>query len=213
MSIAKEGYPFIFVPLASGGVLALASRLASPAEFNTLGLILYCAALTLELAGLFCAYFFRDPDIPVTQGEGLILSPCNGKVMEVAVEETETIIRIFLSIFDVHIQRSPATGIIASVKHIDGKFHAAWNPKAQSQNEQNRIIIEGGATYQVRQIAGFLARRCVCWVKPGDLIRAGDKIGMIKFSSQVDLHLPRTITIQTKPGDKVRAGISIVGRR
>jgi phosphatidylserine decarboxylase len=159
-------------------------------------------------------YFFRDPKIEITEGEGVILSPCNGTVMEVTEEEDEKVVKVFLSIFSVHLQRSPVDGTVTGVTHKDGKFFAAWNPRAHTENEQNIITIQGGAAsggvYVVRQIAGFLARRCVSWVKHGDILKAGDKIGMIKFSSQVDLHLPKSAEIAVKPGDKTRAGITIM---
>jgi phosphatidylserine decarboxylase len=161
---------------------------------------------------LFCLFFFRDPKIKITTGENLILSPCNGTVLEIGEKDGERILRVFLSIFNVHLQRSPVAGTVKSVEHRDGKFLAAWNPQAQALNEQNIIVIEDAAgPFVVRQIAGFLARRCVAWVKAGDILKAGDKIGLIKFSSQVDLHVPKKAEITVRPGDKVRAGITPVG--
>jgi phosphatidylserine decarboxylase len=134
--------------------------------------------------------------------------------MELDEGEDGKIIRVFLSIFSVHLQRAPTAGTVISVTHQDGKFLMAWDPRAQSLNEQNIITIQGeDGVYTVRQIAGFLARRCVSWVKSGDILKAGDKIGMIKFSSQVDLHLPVRAAINVKPGDKVRAGITVVGTK
>ena len=208
MSILKEGYPFIIPSFAAGLVLLIISRFAGLPPVN-----IACIALgsLLIVFSLFCMFFFRDPKIAVTQGEGIILSPCNGTVMEITEEGGEKIIRVFLSIFSVHLQRSPVSGTVADVAHKDGKFYAAWNPRAQSENEQNIFTIQSeGGRYVVRQIAGFLARRCVSWVKPGDVLNAGDKIGMIKFSSQVDLHLPMQAEIKIKPGDKTKAGITIM---
>jgi phosphatidylserine decarboxylase len=133
--------------------------------------------------------------------------------MEVTEEGDEKIVRVFLSIFSVHLQRSPVDGTVTDVTHKDGKFFAAWNPRAHIENEQNIITIQGAnGVYVVRQIAGFLARRCVSWVKQGDVIKAGDKIGMIKFSSQVDLHLPKSAEVVVKPGDKTRAGITVAAK-
>ena len=208
MSILKEGYPFIIPSFAAGLVLLVISRFAGLPPVNAA-----CIALgsLLIVFSLFCMFFFRDPKIAATQGEGIILSPCNGTVMEVTEEGGEKIIRVFLSIFSVHLQRSPVSGTVADVTHKDGKFYAAWNPRAQAENEQNIFTIQSeGGRYVVRQIAGFLARRCVSWVKSGDVLNAGDKIGMIKFSSQVDLHLPMQAEIKIKPGDKTRAGITIM---
>ena len=216
MSILKEGYPFIFSPLAAGALLMYISRtdrfLANmPISASYTMLVL---SLLLIIFAFFCMFFFRDPKIEVTQGENIILSPCNGTVMEVENGAGEKIIRVFLSVFSVHLQRSPVGGTVTGVVHQPGKFLMAWDPRAHSQNEQNIITIQGeDAVYTVRQVAGFLARRCVSWVKPGNMLKAGDKIGMIKFSSQVDLHLPAQAVINIKPGDKVRAGITVMGTK
>jgi phosphatidylserine decarboxylase len=217
LSILKEGFPFIFIPLIAGAAL-----IGIPVAFSsgTAVSVLFWACVVLGALALvfacFCAFFFRDPRIKINpQGagsSGVILSPCNGTVMEIAETENEKILRVFLSIFSVHLQRSPFAGTVKSVEHKDGLFLAAWDPKAHSQNEQNIITIETGkGIFTVRQIAGFLARRCVSWVKPGDVLKAGDKIGLIKFSSQVDLHLPKNADITVKPEDKVRAGITAIG--
>jgi phosphatidylserine decarboxylase len=211
MSILKEGCPFIIPSFLSGAALLVVSKLT---EFSLVTIGCFSLGCVLVIFALFCMYFFRDPKIKVTQGEGLILSPCNGTVMEVTEDGEHKIIRVFLSIFSVHLQRSPVSGTVVDVTHKDGKFYAAWNPLAQSENEQNIITIKSeDAVYVVRQIAGLVARRCVSWVKKSDVLKAGDKIGMIKFSSQVDLHLPKTAVIDVKPGDKTKAGITVMGRK
>jgi len=211
MSILKEGSPFIFPSFLTGAALLVVSKVTA---FPPVTIGCFSLGCVLIVFALFCVYFFRDPKIKVTQGEGLILSPCNGTVMEVTEEGEHKIIRVFLSIFSVHLQRSPVSGTVVDVTHKDGKFYAAWNPRAQSENEQNIIAIKSeDAVYLVRQIAGLVARRCVSWVKKSDVLKAGDKIGMIKFSSQVDLHLPKTAVIDVKPGDKTRAGITVMGRK
>lgn len=198
MSIVRDGYPFILIPLVLGLLLISSS---------TLTLIL---GILLILFALFCAYFFRDPKIEVTKGEGLILSPCNGTVLEVSENDTEKVIRVFLSVFDVHLQRSPIDGKVTKVEYKPGKFLKAMEPEAHILNEQNHIVIENeNGTYVVKQIAGILARRCVSWVKPGDEIKAGDKIGVIKFSSQVDLHMPKNVDIKVKKDDKVVSGVTV----
>jgi phosphatidylserine decarboxylase len=210
MTIVKEGFPFIFTPLVAGLAFIIVPRLA---KFGVLAVYICLGfGILLVIFSLFCLFFFRDPKIKVTQGEGIILSPCNGTVMEIIEGDDEKILRVFLSIFNVHLQRAPLSGTVRSVEHKDGRFFAAWNPRAQSENEQNIITVDGErGVFTVRQIAGFLARRCVSWVKAGDVVKAGDKIGLIKFSSQVDLHLPKKAVISVKPEDKVRAGITIVG--
>ena len=211
MAILKEGYPFIIPAFLAGAVLVIVSRLTQIFPVSVACIALGCV---LVIFSLFCMFFFRDPRIKITQGEGLILSPCNGTVMEIVEEGDEKVIRVFLSIFSVHLQRSPVNGTVADVTYKKGKFYAAWNPRAQSENEQNIFTIQSeDGKYVVRQIAGFLARRCVSWVKAGDALKAGDKIGMIKFSSQVDLHLPKQANVKVKPGDKTRAGITVMASK
>lgn len=202
MSIVKEGYPFIFIPLIAGLALILFG----------FGLISFIFGIVLVLAALFCVYFFRDPKIEITQGENLVLSPCNGTVLEVSENESEKIIRVFLSVLDVHLQRAPIYGKVESVKHQAGKFLKAMDPQAHIVNEQNIIVIRNDrGVFIVKQIAGILARRCVAWVKAGDEIKIGDKIGVIKFSSQVDLHFPKNVEVKVKTGDKVVSGVSVFG--
>jgi phosphatidylserine decarboxylase len=190
MAVLKEGFPFILPPFIAGLALFVGARFhggALSGAFLVLGAV-------LVLFAVFCVFFFRDPRIEITGGENLVLSPCNGTVLEIEEKESENVIRIFLSIFNVHLQRAPVEGTVTGVEHRDGAFFMAWDSRAQSQNEQNIITIANkDGVFTVRQIAGFLARRCVSWTAAGDTVRAGDKIGMIKFSSQVDLHLPKKI--------------------
>jgi phosphatidylserine decarboxylase len=200
MQIVKEGYPFILIPLLLGLLLLL---------FGFSGVSSLVGILSI-LSSLFCLYFFRDPKIEITQGENLILSPCNGTILEVSEDETQKVIRVFLSVLDVHLQRSPISGKVLSVEHKPGKFLKAMDPDAHILNEQNIITIENeNGKYIVKQIAGILARRCVSWVKSGDILRPGDKIGVIKFSSQVDLHMPKNTEVKVKKGDKVVSGVTI----
>jgi phosphatidylserine decarboxylase precursor-related protein len=200
MSIVKEGFPFIAVPLVLGLILVFAG----------FGRIFFITGILCILISLFCVYFFRDPSIEITQGEGLILSPCNGTVLEVSENEKEQVIRVFLSVLDVHLQRSPVAGKVTNVEYKPGKFLKAMEPEAHIVNEQNLITIENeNGTYLVKQVAGILARRCVAWVKPGDVLKTGDKIGVIKFSSQVDLHMPKNAAIKVKKDDKVVSGVTV----
>jgi len=208
MSVLNEGYPFILSSSVAGLILINVSDFVQVKSVNN---VLSVLGIFLIVFSCFCVFFFRDPKIKITQGSGIILSPCNGTVMEVTEEGDEKIIRVFLSIFSVHLQRSPVSGTVVSVTHKNGKFLAAWNPRAQIENEQNIFIIQGEyGAFTVRQIAGAVARRCVSWVKAGDVVKAGDKIGMIKFSSQVDLHVPKSTEIKIKPGDKTQAGITVI---
>ena len=197
MAIVKEGYPFIFIALVIAVLLILLG-------FVKIGVIAIVVAT-------FFTYFFRDPNIVITQGEGLILSPCNGTVLEIKENDNgQSVIRVFLSVFDVHLQRTPVSGTVKNVEHKPGKFLKAHDPQAHIVNEQNIITIENeNGTYIVKQIAGILARRCVSWVKPGDVLKVGDKIGVIKFSSQVDLHMPAGYKINVKQGDTVVSGVTV----
>jgi phosphatidylserine decarboxylase len=200
MKIVKEGYVFIISPFVLSLILF----------FSNLGFIANILGFLFLLAALFCLYFFRDPNIEVTKGDSLILAPCNGTVLEVSENETEKLVRVFLSVLDVHLQRSPVGGEVINVEHKPGKFLKAMAPQAHIVNEQNIITIENeNGTYIVKQIAGILARRCVSWVKPGDILKSGDKIGVIKFSSQVDIHMPKNSDIRVKFGDKVISGVTV----
>jgi phosphatidylserine decarboxylase len=214
MRILKEGFPFIFPPCIAGMVLVIIPRIGI-GQFSAVAFYLLQGAGALLLVfACFCVYFFRDPKISITNDPDAVLSPCNGTVMEIEETDTDRIIRVFLSIFSVHLQRAPVDGTVTALSHTDGKFLAAWNPQAHILNEQNNFTIQSpDGVYMVRQVAGFLARRCVSWVKAGDVLKAGDKIGMIKFSSQVDLHVPKSIKIVVHKGDKVRAGITVAGKR
>jgi phosphatidylserine decarboxylase len=200
MQIVKEGYPFSSIPLILGIVLIVSG----------FGKFAFLAGVLCILGSLFCLYFFRDPKIEITQGENIILSPCNGTVLEVSENETEKVVRVFLSVLDVHLQRSPIAGKVLSVEYKPGKFLKAMETEAHIVNEQNVITIENeNGKYVVKQIAGILARRCVSWVKPGDILKVGDKIGVIKFSSQVDLHMPKNVEVKVKKGNKVVSGVTI----
>jgi phosphatidylserine decarboxylase len=201
MTIVKDGYPFILVPLIVAIVLILLMS----------GNVAVFISLICFLLSAFCMFFFRDPNIKITEGNGLILSPCNGTVLEVKENDNgQSVIRVFLSVFDVHLQRSPISGTVKSVEYRPGKFLKAHEPEAHIVNEQNLITIENeNGTYIVKQVAGILARRCVSWVKQGDVLKIGDKIGLIKFSSQVDLHMPTGYDIKVKVGDKVVSGITV----
>jgi phosphatidylserine decarboxylase len=196
MKIVKEGYPFILGFLIVGIVVNV--------FFAPLAIIFYLLAIG-------CLLFFRDPNLTINADEKFILSPCNGTVMNVIENENgQTEVRVFMSVANVHLQRSPISGTVKSVEHKPGKFLKAHLPEAYIENEQNVITIENeNGTYIVKQIAGILARRCVAWVKPGDVIKQGDKIGVIKFSSQVDLIMPAGYDVRVKVGDKVTSGLSI----
>jgi phosphatidylserine decarboxylase len=201
MKILKDGYCFIITPIFIIFILFFVC------DYNLFVVISFLCFIV----SLFFVYFFRDPKIKIISGHDLIVSPCNGTVIEISYTSTEKIIRVFLSIFDVHLQRSPVSGKIIKIDHKYGKFLNAMREDAHIFNEQNIVVIEDNNCnkYILKQIAGFFARRCVLWVKKGDVLNSGDKIGMIKFGSQVDLHMPYNVDIKVKKGDKVISGITI----
>lgn len=207
MGIAREGYRFI-LPSALLALLALIAGW----KWVALGLSL----LTLAFAG-----FFRDPDRIPPEGEGLILSPADGKVVSIKKIESsgiseggETRISVFLSPLDVHVNRSPVQGLVEEVKYQKGRFFAAFREEASDDNERNelRIVDPQGQRLRVVQIAGVLARRIVCYVKPGDRLERGQKLGMIMFGSRVDLFVPKGSRVDVVQGQKVKGGLSVIGR-
>lgn len=172
-------------------------------------------ALPLFLAGAFCAWFFRDPERPVPAGP-VAVSPADGRVMCVVPEGgRRTRISIFLNVFDVHVNRSPVAGVISDITYKRGKFLAASGEIASAENEQNVITVQtgDGATVVFKQIAGLIARRIVCTKRPGDSVRAGERIGLIKFGSRVDVIFGPEWRVEVAPGSRVSAGSSILARR
>jgi phosphatidylserine decarboxylase len=198
--MAKEGYPFLFPLLLVAG-LFLYSGMS------------WFGALFLAL-GLFIAYFFRDPERLVPTDAAAIVSPADGKIVGIAAEPDKTTrVSIFLSVFNVHINRSPVGGEIESIRYLPGKFKVAFDATASAENEQNVLVIRSGSDkIKFSQIAGILARRIVCWKKPGDSVAKGERIGLIKFGSRVDIFLPENVALSIKLGDKVQGGASVIGR-
>ncbi len=176
------------------------------------------ALLPLVLGVGFCLYFFRDPERQPPPGEHLVVSPADGRVLEVVAAREEqflgapaTRVSIFMSPLDVHVNRSPVSSTVAVVRHTDGKFRAAFSDKASLDNERNAVVLdETGRRYLVVQIAGALARRILCWRQPGDRLVRGERFGMIMFGSRVDLFLPPDVTPRVVKGDRVVAGVTVV---
>lgn len=169
---------------------------------------------------IFVLYFFRNPYRRVLKGENLIVSPADGRVMSVTeIEEPDFLnskaikISIFLSIFNVHINRSPIKGIVKYSKYRPGKFLPAFKSHASEINERNTIGIEGenGKKVLVHQITGLIARRIVCWVKEGDRLDIAERYGLIKFGSCTEVVVPLNTEVRVKPGDKVKGAITIIG--
>jgi phosphatidylserine decarboxylase len=203
--IAPDGYPFIIV-------------------FALISILLYIfgkpwtAVLPLTIT-LFMALFFRDPERTTPVDKGIFVSPADGKVILIKdVYEKDYLksdskeISIFMSIFDVHVNRAPCDGTVNLVEHFPGQFLAAYKDAASIKNENTIMVLEGNdGNVLVRQVAGLLARRIVCKAKVGDVLRRGERYGMIKFGSRLDIYLPKDIEIKVKLGDKVKAGETVIG--
>jgi phosphatidylserine decarboxylase len=196
--VASEGWVFV-LPLAGATVL---SALVGWWGVTGVGLVLTVGV----------ALFFRDPERIIPQTPETIVSPADGRVMDIVSENTQTRrISIFLSLWDVHINRAPYGGVVRSVVHTPGKFLAAYRPEASLVNEANTVtIVDHGREFIVKQIAGVLARRIVCRVRPGDTLEKGQRYGLIRFGSRTDLLLPATAEIAVQVGDVVRGGETVL---
>ena len=169
------------------------------------------------LLAAFVLYFFRDPERIVPAGEGVVVSPADGKIVEARAVELggrpQWKVSIFLSLLDVHVNRAPVAGTIQELHYQPGRFLVASRPEASVQNEQNTVTIRGERiTVTFRQIAGLLARRIVFRKRIGDHVERGERVGLIKFGSRVDLFLPSETELLVSVGDRVRGGSSILAR-
>jgi phosphatidylserine decarboxylase len=205
MRIARQGFGYIGALAAAGLVLA---------PFPTTRMV---ALLPFALA-LFVIYFFRDPERTPPDDPRLLVSPADGRVVYVGPEENapsgRTQISIFLSIFDVHINRSPIAGVITGLRYTPGQFLPAYRQQASKQNEQNEVTLtEGPLTVIVRQIAGVVARRIVFSKKRDERLERGERFGLIQFGSRVDILLPPEVKVLVSVGERVRGGESPVGEK
>lgn len=204
--IAPEGLPYL-------GALALLAWLTALFGFAILSFL-------LGLSAIFVAFFFRDPERVPPNQPGCVLAPADGTVTDIdkTVEphflEEETVkVGIFLSLFDCHVNRSPIGGRIKATKHVRGGLSAANLRRASVENERHAALfeMEDGKQVVIVQVAGFLARRILFWKDIGDVLERGERFGMIKFGSRVDVYLPLGFKPAVKVGDKVKAGESIIG--
>ena len=211
--IARDGWTFILIGLVLTVVaLWAATRWDSRTLF---GLAVLFALLTL-----FVAYFFRDPERTAVREPNVLLAPADGRIVLIDTLPSHPFVgpntiqvSIFLSIFDVHVNRIPVSGRINSVQYHAGKFMAAYHDKASQENEQTEIgmTVDSGKQIAFKQIAGLIARRIVCRLNEGDRVNAGDRFGMIKFGSRVDLLMPSDTRLSVKTGDHVRGGETVMG--
>ena len=204
MRIDPAGWPFVL----GGLVLAIVA----------LWLFKPVIGITLLILTTFILFFFRDPDRAIAATDTAVLSPADGRVMVAGLSTSPTFpsgrwqqISIFLSPMDVHVNRLPVGGRVVAVKYHPGRFLPAYKSDAGELNEYTEVTIDhGGQMIVVRQIVGILARRIVCRIKEGDVVKAGDRFGVMKFGSRMDVFLPREAALQTKVGEKVVGGITVL---
>ncbi|MBZ0157732.1 MAG: phosphatidylserine decarboxylase family protein [Alphaproteobacteria bacterium] len=205
MKFAPEGYPFFAF---FGGITVLSFLAGGP-----------WIALVPFLLTLFMGYFFRDPERSIPGGEEAFVSPADGRIIQIRpVEEAQYLkgraveISIFMSPLNVHVNRAPCDGVVEAVVHSPGKFLSAFKPEASLCNENIVMLLKGKeCRVLVRQVAGAIARRAVCRVRAGHSLKKGERYGIIKFSSRLDVFLPENTVITVQVGDKVRAGETILG--
>jgi phosphatidylserine decarboxylase len=197
--VAVQAVPFVVALAVFGIILALA--------FGPWG------AVPAAVLVLFVLFFFRDPRRHSPEGVGLVLSPADGRVMEVRRGGDGTRISVFLSILDCHINRAPVGGTVREARHTAGRFHPAWQGRASHENERNHLVIgSDSGDYGVTQVAGVVARRIVCTKTVGDRVERGERIGLIRFGSRTDLHLPSGVDPVVRVGERVKGGLTIMAR-
>ena len=204
MTIDRAGYPFI------GGTAALAIAAAL-----TVGFV---GAVPLSILAAFFLFFFRDPDRLSPQDPSLVLSPADGRVLVAGPADVKAAppgdwkqISIFLSPMDVHVNRSPVSGRVTKVDFRKGKYLPAYHHDAAAANERSEVWVDrGGITVVFRQLVGILARRVVCRVQPGAQLKAGDRFGIMKFGSRMDVFVPTTAELKVQVGDKVIGGVTVI---
>lgn len=203
--IAVEGIPFVVI----AGIITVL--------FYAAGLII--PAVLFTLVTLFVVWFFRNPERTVPPGDNNVISPADGKIIDIReVDEARILkkkmlkISIFMNLFNVHVNRSPCTGKVVDILYNPGKFVSANLDKASLENEQNAVVLETPAGEKIIfiQIAGLIARRIVCWLREGQYVKRGERFGLIRFGSRVDVYLPVGTDVSVSLGDKVKAGESIL---
>jgi phosphatidylserine decarboxylase len=201
--VAAEGWPFILPPASVACILAWIGW--------------WPPAVVLGLVALACLGFFRDPERTSPPAPGAVLAPADGRVMRIDEVDDPWVgpavrVSIFLSPLDVHVNRSPVTGLVESVRFEAGRFMAAYRDEASELNERCTLALQGDAArIGVKQIAGVLARRIVCRARAGEKLMAGERFGLIRFGSRTDLVVPRSTEIRVKAGDRVRGGETVMG--
>jgi phosphatidylserine decarboxylase len=205
------------MPIVKEGLIYMAGGAAA-------GLAVFCLAgpawaAPFFLAALFSAWFFRDPRRSPPAGDGLLLSPADGRIIGIEPVEDDpdinrgTVVSIFMSVFNVHVNRCPIAGRVSDIRYHRGRFKAAFRDDAPEYNERNEVTFEGeGARVRCVQIAGLVARRIVCRLSRSESVDAGQKYGLIKFGSRVDVYIPSVYELAVSRGEKTRGGTTILAR-
>lgn len=197
--MVKEGLPFVIVPAVIGGVLLF---------FHW-----WIVAAVFIVIAAFMAFFFRDPKRAIPEEADIIVAAADGRVTRIDDGETGKLVSVFLSPLNVHINRAPIAGRITKIEYTEGRKSPATSDNASLVNERNSLTIEGEKmTVVCTQIAGIMARRIVCWNKPGDEIEIGQRFGLIKFGSRTDVLMPNSVNILVGIGDRVVGGETIIAR-
>ena len=212
MNFAREG--LLFIAIAAGVAVGAFGFAISRRSWT-----LWLAALVLLLLALWVAYFFRDPERTGQRGPSLVVSPADGKLIMITevdepsfVQGRATRLSIFMNVFNVHVNRYPVDGVVTHIHYNKGKFFNAAAEKSSLENEQMSVGIDTGRyRVLVRQIAGLIARRIVTYSKLGEKVKQGDRMGIIRFGSRVDVFLPPGSAIRAKLGDATTAGVTILG--
>ena len=200
--MAKDAYRFL-IPLFAVTIIFYVFSLWSHPFFLV-------PAILIFLLSIFVAFFFRDPEREIDPGNNTIVSPVDGKVVGIKQEDEGFRISIFLSVFDVHINRAPISGRIVRQKYRPGKFLVAWDERASVENEQVQMTFEGIKTIRISLIAGIIARRIIPCTRQGDTVAKGDRIALIRFGSRADVFIPADCSIVAVQGDRVKGGITVL---
>ena len=212
MHFAREGYPFMLGAVFFAALTWVAVPVSGPWTIGPAGLLTLLAA--------FVFYFFRDPERELPPGEGAVVSPGDGKIIDIREMEEPSFmegacrrITIFLSVFNVHVQRAPVSGDVAHREYRPGEYAVAWHPKASEKNERSSLgLMVQGNRVLVRQIAGLIARRIVTYPERGEHVERGERIGIIRFGSRVDLFIPLDWSLDCAVGDRVAGGFTVLAR-
>jgi len=211
--LAREGLPFVFSTAAPAVVFIIAARMNG-------GVMLWVLGIGISILAIFVIGFFRDPEREGPKGDDLVLSPADGKVMDISVVEESSYLQgealrisIFLSLFDVHVNRYPVSGDVRLRDYEPGRFEPAWRTSASHSNERASTGIDaGGKPILVNQIAGLAAKRIVTYAEIGDKVGQGERMGLIRFGSRVDVYMPKDTVVDIKVGDRAVGGVTVLAR-